>query len=164
MESIAAPRKTISGKSFTIAFVLLLIVGLILGFSLVLRFQAIMEGLDSVRSLWPNAAVALEEPLLAVDRLADAHPEKAVSQQWQEARKEYLSSSTFDTQSSSIPKLLELAHQLATDFQPPRNEERMARFLAADKELDALRTDTLGRMTMTFLRLKIPDSIHRALD
>lgn len=161
MESVASPRRTFPGKSFTIAFTILLLFGLVLGFLLVLRFQAIMDSLESVRLLWPNAAVALEEYYSKVDESIEKSADKELLDKWQAARTDYLATSRFDSQSQWVDELHTLGRQSKVQSQIPIEDPRLVKFIESDKKLSSLQSDFIGSVTMLLLRLKIPPSIYQ---
>ncbi len=171
---MSTPPKGIPGRWFTICFGSLLALGVVVGFSAVIRFQKTMMALDSVRSLWPDAAAALEEQYQVIDRLitqgkaSDAEISEARLNEWQRARNEFKTSTQYDIQARQVVKLETLADRLV----PTRDDDPTSRvlpaslqkFIEADRALGSLKTDALGWLCTQMFRMNIPDQIYMLLE
>jgi hypothetical protein len=171
---MSKPPRGISGRWFTICFGLLLAMGVVLGFTSVIRFQETMSALDSVRSLWPEAAATLEERYRIMDGLlskidtSESEEVKARVRDWEEARRLFKSSTQYDVQSRAVPSLEALAKRLnlARDIEPSQKTSAasLEKFLDADRALGSLQSDALGSLCKLLFRLKIPTPIYSILE
>ncbi len=150
----------IPGRLFVLCFVPILVLLSVLTFGMGYRFQVIMNRLEKVRSLWPNASLELKA---RYDRLTksmiDSNADPAKLAELTKFRSSFDQASQFDAQSvaaatleQAIPNLTENAKWGSEDFQLPA----LTRLLASDRERASVQNDMLGWLTVRGLRLKLP--------
>lgn len=172
--NMSAPPRGISGRWFTIVFGIILAIGVVVGFSVVVRFQEIMTALDSVRSLWPDAAAVLEKRYQAIDELvsqtsaSESRLLEIPLYEWEQARSEFKSSTQYDVQAREIERLETLANLLAPTQDgdsatkiPPVSLEK---FLQADRALGSLQADVPGWLCTQLFRMNIPNQVYSFLE
>ena len=167
----------ISGRWFAVGFAIVLVLGVVIGFSVVVRFQKIMTTLDEVRRLWPHASAMLEDRYQQVDLVlenlenleADSKEERTFNpNEWQRIRNEFKASTLYDVQVRLIPELETMAaNHLKTignskAFDPMRKS--IVDFVQADRHLEGLQSDFIGWLCMRLLALNIPDRIYSLLE
>jgi len=164
----------ISGRWFAVGFGIVLILGVVIGFSVVVRFQKIMTTLDEVRRLWPNVSAMLENRYQQVDMLL-VNSEAALSQgstlipkEWQRIRSEFKATTLYDVQVRLIPQLETMAAEQLKTVSKPKvidpNRKSIVDFEQADRHLEALQSDFIGWLCMRLLALNIPDRIYSFLE
>ncbi len=164
----------ISGRWFAVGFGIVLMLGVVIGFSVVVRFQKIMTTLDEVRRLWPNASAMLEDRYHQVDLLLE-NSEAALtrgsslnSKEWHRIRSEFKATTLYDVQVRLIPELETLAAEQLKTVSKSRaldpNRKSIADFEQADRHLEALQSDFIGWLCIRLLLLKIPDRIYSSLE
>lgn len=159
-QGIPKEKRGIPGRVFVLCFVPILILLSGITFGIGYRFQVIMNRLEQVRSLWPNASVELKE---RYDRLsvalaeANASPEKV--SQMANLRLSFDQASQFDSQSvaafsieRAIPMLIDSKNWKVEDFRLPA----LQKLLESDRERASVQNDSLGWLTVRSLRLKLP--------
>lgn len=161
IDSVGTKRtRGIPGRVFVICFVPILVLLSGLTFGMGYRFQVIMNRLEQVRSLWPNASLELKA---RYDRLAksmiDSNADPAKLEELTKFRRSFDQASQFDAQSvaaatleQAIPNLTENAHWGSEDFQRPA----LMKLLASDRERASVQNGMLGWLTVRGLRLKLP--------
>jgi hypothetical protein len=168
------PPRGISGRWFTICFGVLLALGVVLGFSSVIRFQETMNALDTVRSVWPDAATVLEERYQVIDGLlvkldgVEADNLKSRLADWEQARRQFKSSTLYDVQARVVPSLEAIVShgKLDHEIEPQRipASASLEKFLQADRTLAALQSDALGWLCKLLFRLKLPAPVFSILE
>lgn len=168
------PPAGISGRWFTICFGILLVLGVIVGFASVVRFQRTLDALDNVRSFWPEAASVLEERYQAFDGMlvkiddADSDGLKQPMAEWREARILFRSSTQYDVQSPAVRTLEALVEKLNLtkdgESLPKASSASLEKFLQADRTLGSLQSDIVGKLCKLLFRLNIPTSIYSVLE
>jgi hypothetical protein len=170
-------RLTFSGRWFTIAFVLLLVLGVLFGVAAAIRFQKMLLALEGLRSTWPNAATVLEKRYGEVDAFfakvaKEGSAVSADGQQvarWQSLRTEFKKSNQYDQQANWVAGLESLRRELVEaqatipDDQAISHTENLASFLEADRAYESLQSDLLGKVCNALFRLKVPERIHTVL-
>lgn len=171
---MSAPPRGISGRWFTIGFGILLAIGVVAGFLIVVRFQKIMTALDSVRHLWPDAAIVLEGRYREIDNMVsklhanDSGKDEAELRAWQQSWAEFKTSTQYDVQARTIGRLESLADELVPerdgnfstkDFSPSLRD-----FLQADRSLRSLQADGIGWLCKQLFQMNIPDQIYSLLE
>jgi hypothetical protein len=167
-------RLTFSGRWFTIAFVILLTVGVVFGAAAAIRFQKMLLALETLRSAWPNAATVLEKRYQEVDALLskEAAPSSSLSHlapRWAAARTEFKKSNLYDSQAKWVADLESTRNEClklnAGTSNKPTDEDaqNLAVFINADKAYEALQSDRLGKVCKSLFRLQVPERIHDLL-
>jgi hypothetical protein len=150
----------IPGRAFVFVFVISLFLIGLLTFAIGARFQTLMNRLEVVRSLWPNASQELK---VRYDRLAQKlqieQPDLPLQSDLSKWRLEFESTSQFDRQSVAA---LQIERQIAmatsnenwnpSDFETPG----LSKLLAADQDRKKVQDGILGWLTIQGLRLKLP--------
>ena len=160
LNPIPKRSRGIPGRVFVLVFVPLLVVVGSLFFAVGARFQTIMNRLEVVRSLWPNAS---HELISRYDRLATALDERKSTDQEKEQikslRAKFNLSSQFDRQSISalamekeIAALTDPSQWNNSDFDGPA----LSKLIAADQQRKKVQNGMIGWLTIQGLRLKLP--------
>ncbi len=150
----------IPGRVFVICFVPILVLLSALTFGMGYRFQMIMNRLEQVRSLWPNASMELKARYDRLEKsMMDSNADPAKFAELTKLRSSFDQASQFDSQSvaaatleQSIPNLTENAQWGSEDFQLPA----ITKLLASDRDRASVQNDMLGWLTIRGLRLKLP--------
>jgi hypothetical protein len=150
----------IPGRVFVICFVPILVLLSALTFGMGYRFQVIMNRLEQVRSLWPNASLELKARYDRLEKsMMDSNIEPAKLAELTKLRSSFDQASQFDAQSvaaasleQAIPSLTENAQWGSEDFQLAG----LTKLLASDRERASVQNDMLGWLTIRGLRLKLP--------
>ncbi len=150
----------IPGRVFVICFVPILVLLSALTFGMGYRFQVIMNRLEQVRSLWPNASQELKARYDRLEKsMMDSSADPAKLAQLAKFRSSFDQASQFDAQSvaaatleQAIPNLTENAQWGSEDFQLPA----LTKLLSSDRERASVQNDMLGWLTIRGLRLKLP--------
>ncbi len=168
------PPAGISGRWFTICFGILLVLGVVVGFASVIRFQKTLDALDRVRSLWPEAASVLEERYHVFDSVlvktdaAKSDIAKSDADEWEQARRLFKSSTQYDVQSRAVRTLEALIEKLNlagdSDSLKKISSASLEKFLQADRALGSLQSDAMGQLCTLLFRLKVPVSIYSVLE
>ena len=151
-------RRGIPGRLFVIPFAILLVFLLWLVFSMAVRFQTIMSQLETTRAAWPAASNVFTARYATIDA-AKQQPEEWKAQ-FEDLRKQFLSSTQFDSQSQVIKKLeaglLKHRENVAglVDVDPHLPE--LAKVRELEQKRLALQSDFVGKCTVAGLRLKLP--------
>jgi len=165
-------RKGISGSRFTIAFVLLLTLGVTFGFLAAIRFQKTMTAFDDVRLKWPAAATSIDDQIQSIDKaLADQKDPMTVDalSGWTKAVTEFRQSSQYDRQVLQLDALLESwkgvrnAASGESKILFPERTQAVNEFIEADSTLGRLQTDTLGRVCQAIFGLNLSDRVFEKL-
>ncbi len=167
-------RLTFSGRWFTIAFVLLLALGVLFGAAAAIRFQKMLLALEGLRSTWPNAATVLEKRYQEVDALlvkdgTVGSADGQLATRWQTLRAEFKKSNQYDSQANWVVGLENLRRELAASQTVIRGEqakadaENLATFKKADRAYESLQSDALGKVCNSMFRLKVPARIYSLL-
>ncbi len=181
--------RAIPGRWFAGGFAILLILGVVIGFSVVVRFQKIMTALDEVRRLWPKAAVVLEDRYRKVDLLIEKSEATIDTSQpidpkeWRKVRADFSASTLYEVQARLIPELESRARKVFDQTESGSAESGSAEsgsaesgskltttdasieaFDKADQVLEALQTDLVGWLCMRLLGLNVPDRIYSFLE
>lgn len=173
VDSMFDPRRRgISGSKFTIAFVILLALGVAFGFLAAIRFQKTMTAFDDVRLKWPAAAASIDAQIQSIDKtlagLKDPLPGDALSG-WNKAVTDFRQSSQYDRQVLQLDTLLESwkavrnAASGESEVLFPERTQAVNEFIEADSTLGGLQTDTLGRVCQAVFGLNLSDRIFQKL-
>jgi uncharacterized membrane protein YjgN (DUF898 family) len=173
VDSMFDPRqKGISGSKFTIAFVILLALGVIFGFLAAIRFQKTMSAFDDVRLKWPAAAASIDDQIQSIDKtladLKDPLPGETLSG-WTKAVTGFRQSSQYDRQVLQLDALLESwkavrdAASSESEVLFPERTQAVNEFVEADSTLGKLQTDTLGRVCQAVFGLNLSDRVFQKL-
>ncbi len=139
MESLGRKPVAISGRWFTVAYGILLTIGVIVGFATIARFQGIMSALELARQRWPRAVETLEE---RYKKTISSSPratgfDDPLRLKWDRARSEFLSSVTIRRQAKMIGRLESVARELVEQkpvYRIPRaSGPSLDEFIAADR-------------------------------
>ena len=160
IEGTRKKTRGISGRVFVFCFVPVLVFLSLLTFGIGYRFQVIMNRLETVRSLWPNASQELKN---RYDRLSQELNDSGVEQQklseLTTCRARFDQTSQFDTQSMAatsleqvIPSLTKQSSWSPKDFE----QEGLTKLVESETERGRLQGDWLGWLTVKGLRLKLP--------
>ncbi len=150
----------IPGRVFVICFVPILVLLSAVTFGMGYRFQVIMNRLEQVRSLWPNASLELKARYDRLEKfMVDSNADSTKFAELAKLRSSFDQASQFDAQSvaaatleQSIPKLTGNAQWRSDDFQLPA----ITKLLASDRGRASVQNDMLGWLTIRGLRLKLP--------
>jgi len=168
-----SPR-AIPGRWFAAGFGILLILGVAVGFSVVLRFQKIMTALDEVRRLWPKAAVILEDRYQKIDLQIEKSetiidPNRSIDpKEWRKLRADFRASTLYEVQARLIPEVESSARKVFDQAEGGSTAETLEKsiqdFVKADRVLEALQSDLVGWLCMHLLGLNVPDRIYSFLE
>lgn len=150
----------IPGRVFVICFVPILVLLSAVTFGMGYRFQVIMDRLEQVRSLWPNASLELKARYDRLEKsMVDSNADSTKFAELAKLRSSFDQASQFDAQSvaaatleQSIPKLTGNTQWRSDDFQLPA----ITKLLASDRGRASVQNDMLGWLTIRGLRLKLP--------
>lgn len=155
-------------------FGIILVLAVVLGFSVVIRFQEMMAALENVRHLWPKAAAVLEDRYRSLDsqfefdQNAIAADRASALEQWRQLRIQFHESTQYDVQSRAVQPLESVIKRLLpeTSDKLGKNspDESFAAFAQAEQRLESLQKDGIGWLSQLLLRLKIPEPIYSFLD
>lgn len=153
-------KRGIPGRVFVLCFVPVLVLIGATTFGIGYRFQVIMNRLELVRSLWPNASVELKDRYDRLSRsLEDSEVKPAKLAELAKFRSQFDQASQFDAQSVAastielaIPSLTENLNWSPQDADLPA----LNKLLESDRERAIVQNDTLGWLTIRSLRLKLP--------
>ncbi len=153
------PPFSIPGKRFTVPLILLILIGIGCVLSIAIRFQVLMNQLDRVRSLWPYAAVQLEQRYQAINAEANEF-DSDERDRWTGAYDQFCATSQFDRQSKAAAELEVIIrrsrpHEVILSHGKDLGKDLSA-FLAADSARNQLQSDWIGRLTIVSLQLKLP--------
>jgi len=172
-------RKGISGSKFTVAFVILLVAGVIFGFLTVIRFQKIMTAFDDVRLKWPAAAASIDEQI----KLIDAMISKAKSSEantsetkidddlkgWNQAVINFREYSQYDRQVVTLEALLKEWRNIqaktlgGVELVFPERTKSIQEFVLADSSVEALQADGLGKICQALFGLNLSSRVFKRL-
>ena len=148
----------IPGRLFFIPFSLVLAFLLWLVFSMAVRFQTIMTQLETTRAAWPAASSLFTSRYAAIDESWQQSEEW--KQRFSELRKQFLSSTQFDSQSLAIKRLEELLAQdrggLPNVGKLDSLRPELAKVQKLEEQRQRLQSDFVGKCTVAGLRLKLP--------
>jgi hypothetical protein len=150
----------IPGRVFAVVFVLSLLAICALTFAIGARFQSLMNRLEAVRSLWPNASQELKRRYdRFAEELMDQPASDLIHSEIQDWKNEFDESSQFDRQSVAASQLeqqiLRATGQSswhASDFDEPA----IRKLLVADQQRKQSQNSMIGWLTIQGLRLKLP--------
>ncbi len=173
VDSMFDPRRQgISGSKFTIAFVILLALGVTFGFLAAIRFQKTMTAFDDVRLKWPAAAASIDDQIQSIDKtlagLKDPVPADSLSG-WTKAVSDFRQSSQYDRQVLQLASLLEnwkTVRDAASGESKvlfPERTQAVNEFIEADSALGSLQTDTLGRVCQAVFGLNLSNRVFQKL-
>jgi len=167
----------ISGSKFTIAFVLLLIAGVVFGFVGVIRFQKTMTAFDEVRLKWPAAAAAFDEQIQSINALVmKANPplENSEVVAWNQAVRDFREYSQYDRQVLKLggvlntgnairSQIIENSELSGSKLSFPERTIAIEDFIQADEHLEKLQIDWIGRLCQTFFGLNLSMRVFERL-
>lgn len=156
----AKQTRGIPGRVFVLTFVVALIVIGSLTFAVGRRFQTIMDRLEVVRSLWPNASQELRRRYdLAITTFDDLKTSDSARSEIARLRAEFELTSQFDRQSVAAAQLeekiaLAIGNQAwnLKDFERPA----LSKLIDADQRRKQVQDGMIGWLTISGLRLKLP--------
>jgi hypothetical protein len=158
--SVAKQTRGIPGRVFVWVFVVALIIIGSLTFAVGRRFQTIMDRLEVVRSLWPNASQELNQRYaLAITALEDLKTSASARSEIAQLRTEFELTSQFDRQSVAAAQLEEKlgiavgnSSWNREDFERPA----LSKLINADRQRKRVQDGMIGWLTIRGLRLKLP--------
>jgi hypothetical protein len=157
---IAKQTRGIPGRVFVLTFVVALIVIGSLTFAVGRRFQTIMDRLEVVRSLWPNASQELRGRYdLAISTFDDLKTSESERSEVSRLRAEFELTSQFDRQSVAAAQLEEkIASAVGKDAWNSKDFERpaLSKLIDADQQRKQVQDGMIGWLTINGLRLKLP--------
>lgn len=160
MDSVSqkAVRRGIPGRLFVIPFSIALVFLLWLVFSMAVRFQTIMRQLETTRAAWPAASNLFSARYASID--AGGQQPDEWKDQFVDLRKEFLSSTQFDSQSQVIKKMEELIVQhgasLPNAVVLDPHQPELSKVREHEARRLSLQSDFVGKCTVAGLRLKLP--------
>jgi len=164
LESAANPNakqtRGIPGRVFVLVFVVALIIIGSLTFAVGRRFQTIMDRLEVVRSLWPNASQELRQRYdLAISTFDDLKTSDSERSEISRLREEFELTSQFDRQSVAAAQLEEkIALAVGDEAWNLKDFERpaLSKLIDADQQRKQVQDGIIGWLTISGLRLKLP--------
>ena len=163
LESVVIPNakqtRGIPGRVFVLIFVVALVIIGSLTFAVGRRFQ-IMDRLEVVRSLWPNASQELRRRYdLAITTFDDLKTSDSERSDISRLRAEFELTSQFDRQSVAAAQLEgKIALAVGNDAWNLKDFERpaLSKLIDADQRRKQVQDGMIGWLTISGLRLKLP--------
>lgn len=157
----------IPGRIAVVAFSILLVLGFLCVLAIGLQFQTIMNRLDASRSAWPEASKELTQRFGEADQFlasVDYLDHSSTLMDWRFYYDQFGESRQFDRQVASAVKLEEMLEALLSQrslpplapIQPIEANSGLLNLLEKEQWRKNSEQGTLGRWTMTLLRLKTP--------
>lgn len=164
LESVVIPNakqtRGIPGRVFVLIFVVALMIIGSLTFAVGRRFQTIMDRLEVVRSLWPNASQELRRRYdLAITTFDDLKTSDSERSDISRLRAEFELTSQFDRQSVAAAQLEgKIALAVGNDAWNLKDFERpaLSKLIDADQQRKQVQDGMIGWLTISGLRLKLP--------
>lgn len=164
LESVVIPNakqtRGIPGRVFVLIFVVALMIIGSLTFAVGRRFQTIMDRLEVVRSLWPNASQELRRRYdLAITTFDDLKTSDSERTEIARLRAEFELTSQFDRQSVAAAQLEgKIALAVGNDAWNLKDFERpaLSKLIDADQQRKQVQDGMIGWLTISGLRLKLP--------
>lgn len=132
-----------------------------------IRFQQLNQALAKLRNTWPTAAEVLESRYRAVDErpVSSGVEAKGDAEKWAKLRTAFSASNLYDVQARLVGELEQTRIELVGGTSKPTADEssKLADFLGADREFEALQSGWLGNLSKVVYRLKVPDRIYPIL-
>lgn len=156
---VAPPGWTIRGKRFVIPFVTVLCLLLAWTLGIAIQFQTIMTRLDRTRAEWPAASDELATRFADFDaQLKSGSPEIADAERnaWNTAYAAFRETSQYDRQFKHAVELEKIRSKANGQTSSLSAIPSFARFLASEQRRLEAEHSTIGRWTITTLRLKLP--------
>jgi len=167
-------RKGISGSKFTVAFVILLVAGVIFGFLAVIRFQKTMTAFDDVRLKWPAAAASIDGQIKTIDsKISEAKISGTNDDEdlkgWNQAVINFREYSQYDRQVITLEALLKEWRNVqaktlgGTEYVFPERSKAIQKFILADSSVDGFQTDALGKVCQALFGLNLSSRVFKSL-
>lgn len=161
---VAPTGWVIRGKWFVAPFVIVLVLLLALTLSIALQFQSIMHRLDDARTDWPAASRELANRFADFDnRLRDpsAGLTDADRKAWETEYAAFLETTQYDRQAkhaAQLERLFAKSQSSTATNQQSKNSDSIQELVASERSRRDVEQSWIGRLTITSLRLKLPES------
>ena len=172
--------RSYNGRWFTVGFVILIVAVLAISLVVNRRFETVTERFGVLRQEWGHVAFAVETPFSRIDAvLVDV---SGPAKQWRSMRQEYRRTAIYDEQSRMLDQMWgsykawrqdnSSVDPVATQTESPGIQQvavdpeqrvRIERFIEADRDIERLLADPLGRLTYRMLLLDYPPRVYPTL-
>lgn len=162
---MTSTARRISGKTVAIVFAIVTVILFALVYSVNARLQAMSEQLRVVRDSWTPVAPLVRDRVEATRQQVQQLGELRNIEVFRYFYQRFMESSLYDDQARALPVLYARAKTFATpkslQFGELTGEQKEAvdRFIREARKFEALKSGSLGKITVGILQLDYPPSI-----